>query len=283
MGFMAFRRMGKINGMIIELSQNCKEGHDMRQESKMDFRRRKKYLRFQKRLDKRADRLDRYFSSRPPNGSLLSIYRTILADMRNTKGEPPKWIDYGALLDSFSRLQKRNILTIETTEDKMGAKTFKSESKMKQRNSRPVEIDALIEQLKQDLGETLQQPISPPEQIHGCRQITLDKWRVRLYVGGTMRALGCYPFETALRLQDALTRYFRAYRNGLPRYNTSETQAEEFLGNPAVKVFSVALEKHWLAAGVIQPPCAIIKAPVDWRAAIESRLSAIESHLKISQ
>lgn len=235
--------------------------------------------------DKRANRLDKYFSNHPPNGPLLGIFRDALANFRNTNGENPRWLTYEHIEASFARLQRAGILAVEVTADSFGVKTVKSEitklALVNRRNVRPPEIDALIEQLKQDIGDSLQQPpVTPPEQVHGCRQVTFDKWRVRLYVGGAMRALGCYTFETAIRLQDALTRYFRAYRNGLPHYNTSETQAEDCLRHAAVNDFAVALEKHWLAAGVVVKPAE--RSSFDWREAIETRLAAIEEMLKIT-
>lgn len=246
-------------------------------------------IRDQDIAEKRAERLDRYFSKNPPNGKKLDIFRDTLLAFKNTNGEAPMWLTYEHLEVCFDRLQRAGVLLVEVTEgagDSFGVKTYKSEvtkqALANRRNVRPPEIDALIEQLKINLGDALQQPPAPDDiQVRGCRQVTLDKWRVRLYVGGAMRALGCYPFETAIRLQDALTRYFKTYRHGaFAHYNTSESEAEAVLAKAAVYNFAIALEKHWLAAGVLQLPGATAK-PADWRATIEARLLNIETFLGI--
>lgn len=285
--------------MIIELSNQTLPGDpQVYVESERNRAARKKQLNVAFRAcgvaAKRAARLDKYFSSHPPNGKLIDIFRACQQSFRHNScrlkeyhNQPPAWLEWPDMLASFERLQKKGILTLETTEDKMGAKLFKSESKMKQRNIRPVEIDALIDQLKKDLGDSLQQPpVSPDDvpQVHGCRQVTLDKWRVRLYVGGAMRALGCYPFETAVRLQDALAYYFSSYRRPV-RYNTSEAEARQLLlQHPAVLTFCTVLETLWLSAGILVKPgeTPLDKAEQRWQA-IESRLTALEEpHLKIT-
>lgn len=279
--------------MIINLSKQDPDDPQTYVESERNRASRQKQLNAQAEhvirahdiAEKRADRLDRYFAAHPPNGKKLDIFRDTLLAFKNTNGEAPMWMTYEHLEACFDRLQRAGVLAVEMAEDSLGVKTYKSEvtkqALANQRNVRPPEIDTLIQQLKQALGDALQQPPVPPDDIRvrGCRQVTLDKWRVRLYVGGAMRALGCYPFETAIRLQDALTRYFKTYRHGLAHYTTSESEAEAVLAKAAVYNFAIALEKHWLAAGVLQLPGSTAK-PADWRATIEARLTLIETHVE---
>lgn len=231
---------------------------------------------------KRAARLDDYFSQHPPNGPMISIYREALDAFVNTNGRTPLWLTYPKLFACFDRLEKAGILKIEMTEDKFNTRHYKShvtaDALANRRNVRPAELDALIAKLKQDLGEALQQPIAIAV-VRGCRQVTVDKWRVSLYFGGYQRALGCYPFETAVRLQDVLAYYFSSYRRPA-HYNTSEGEAKELLAaHPALATFCTELEKLWLDAGILVKPGA---APVDKFETMESRLTAIETHLKIT-
>lgn len=241
------------------------------------------------RADKRACRLDKYFSSRPPNGRLLDIFRDTLADFLNTNGETPKWLTYEHLEASFNRLQRAGILVVEVTKDSFGVKTIKSEvtklALANRRHVRPAELDTLIQKLKEDIGESLQREY-PPLVLglgaRGCRQVTVDRWRVSLYFGGAQRALGCWPFETAVRLQDILAFHFSSYRR--PVYNINEAHAVGLLTKyPAIATFCAELEKIWLDAGILAKPGETpLDKAADWREAIETRLSAIESHLRIT-
>lgn len=229
---------------------------------------------------KRAARLDRYFSKNPPNGRLLDIFREALAEFKNTNGEYPRWLAYEHLEASFARLHCDKVLVVEVTKDSSGIKTIKSHvtagELVKRRNVRPAELDALIHQLKQAISDALQQPpipFQPP--IHGCRFVaSLNKWRVSLYFGGAQRALGCYPFETSVRLQDVLAYYFSAYRRP-SFYNTTESEAcQSLLDYPPLLTFCQQLEKLWLDAGIL-----VKSGSFDWREAIETRLAAIETRL----
>lgn len=228
---------------------------------------------------KRSARLDRYFSKNPPNGRLLDIFREALAEFKNTNGEYPRWLAYEQLEASFARLQRDKVLAVEITEDSLGVKTIKSHvtagELANRRNVRPAELDALIHQLKQAISDALQQPAIPFQPpIHGCRFVaSLNKWRVSLYFGGAQRALGCYPFETAIRLQDILAYYFSVYRRPV-HYNTSKEHAKDLLvNNPAIMTFCTELEKLWLDAGILVKPG---ETPIDKTAA---RLDYIEQKL----
>lgn len=244
--------------------------------------------------DKRAGRLDRYFSKSPPNGRLLDIFRDALANFRNTNGETPRWLNYGHLEACFDRLQRAGILVVEVTEgvgaslgQSNAARTYKSEvtklALANRRNARPPELDTLIQKLKEDIGESLQPPHLDTLQLpRGIRQVTADKWRVSLYFGGAQRALGCYLFETAVRLQDALAYYFSSYRRPA-HYNTNEAEARQLLlQHPAVLTFCTALETLWLSVGILTKfgETPLDKAEQRWQL-IESRLSAIETTLGI--
>lgn len=237
---------------------------------------------------KRAERLDAYFSQHPPNGPMISIYREALAAFVNTAGGPPQWLTYPWLSACFDRLEKKGILKVEMTEDKFNVRRYKSEVTADvlacRRNVRPAELDALISQLKDSLGGALQHPFPAVENrtIRGCRQVTMEKWRVSLYFGGAQRALGCYPFATAVRLQDALAYYFSSYRRP-GYYNTSEAHAcEVLLQHPAVLTFCTELKAIWLSAGILVKPGTLpVDKDAEWKQTIESRLAVIESHLKI--
>lgn len=238
---------------------------------------------------KRAARLDHYFSKRPPNGRLLDIFRESLPEFKNTNGENPRWLAFENLEACFARLHRAGILVVEVSEDSFGVKTIKShataDALANRRNVRPAEIDSLVRQLKQDISDALQQPaiaFQPP--IHGCRYVpAIDKWRVSLYFGGSQRALGCYPFETAIRLQDVLFFHFSTYRR-LAHYNTSESHAVELMTKyPAIATFCAKLEKLWLDSGILlKPGTTPLDKDAEWHNNIEKRLSAIENHLKIS-
>lgn len=236
---------------------------------------------------KRADRLDKYFSKNPPNGALLTIYYKTLEDFANSNGEPPRWMDYPHLTASFDRLQSRGVLKVEFTADAGGKRIYKSEvtAQANRRNVRPAELDTAVARLKQSLGEVLQSPPTnrATENVHGCRYVpTIDKWRVSLYFGGAQRALGCYPFDTAVRLQDVLAYYFSSYRRAA-NYNTSEAQAEELLATHlALATFCAELEKLWLAAGILVKPGVTVDKAAEWKHSVETRLTAIEARLKIT-
>lgn len=226
---------------------------------------------------KRAARLDKYFSKTPPNGKLLDVFRGTLVAFKNTNGETPRWLSYEQVEASFDRLQRKGILTIEAAEDALGCRTFKSEAipdaVANRRNVRPAELDAIVAELKKNLGDSLgTPPLEERSPVHGCRYVpVINKWRVSLFFGGRQHALGCYPFATALRLQDALAYHFSAYRRPAA-YNTSEAEAVELLGKHlALQAFASALETHWLAAGVLRKPVEIIST--------ECRLTAVEKKL----
>lgn len=280
--------------MIIELSnQTLPDDPQVFVESERSRLARKNQINESIRVDdkaaKRAARLDKYFSQHPPNGKLIDIFRACQHSFRHNScrlkeyhNQPPAWLEWPDMLASFERLKSRGILTIETTEDKMGAKSFKSESCMKQRNVRPAELDALIQTLKEELGESLQQPPIALDIVRGCRMVVVGRWRVSLYFGGAQRALGCWPFATAVRLQDALAYYFSSYRRP-SFYNTNKVDAREMLiKHSAVLIFCQQLEKLWLSAGILVKPGETPLDKTEQRMqSIETRLSAIESHLKI--
>lgn len=222
---------------------------------------------------KRQARLDYYFSQHPPNGPTLSIYRDALAAFVDSRGETPRWLTYPQLFASFARLEKRGVLKIEMTVDSLNIRHYMSTTTAKRRNVRPAELDAIVAELKKSLGNSLDVPVLEERQpVHGCRYVpVINKWRVSLFFGGRQHALGCYPFSTALRLQDVLAFHFSSYRRPAA-YNTSEQEAVELLGKHlALQAFASALETHWLAAGVLRKPVEIIST--------ECRLAAVEKKL----
>lgn len=232
----------------------------------------------EERDEKRQHKLDYYFSHHPPNGPTLSIYRDVLARFVDNRGETPRWLTYPQLFASFARLEKAGILKIEFTLDEFKIRHYTSTTTAKPRAVRPAELDALIADLKSGLGGALDTPAIPqdsPSQVHGCQWVTVDKWRVRLYFGGQLRALGCYPYSTALRLQDVLAFHFSSYRRP-GNFNTTEVEARYLLAkHPALTTFCTGLEKLWLAVGVLRKPVEIISTERRLTA-IEARLSALE-------
>lgn len=190
------------------------------------------------------------------------------------------WLTYEQLEASFARLQRAGVLAVEVTEDSFGVKTIKSQvtadALANRRNVRPAELDALVTKLKQDIALHLDEPPIADGKgipVHGCRYVpAINKWRVSLYFGGFQRALGCYSFSTALRLQDALAFHFSAYRRP-GAYNTSEQAARELLSKHLfLQAFASGLETHWLATGVLHKPEEIIST--------ECRLTALEKQMQ---
>lgn len=278
--------------MIINLSKQDPEDPQTYVESERNRASRQKQLnasvehqiRAHDGADKRAVRLDHFFSKNLPNGRLLDIFRDTQVKFKNTNGKPPRWLTYEQLEASFTRLEQAGVLLVEMTQHERGVTIVRSEvtkqALANRRNARPPKIDALIDQLKLNLGGALQMPVVSPEKVRGCRQVAVDKWRVSLYFGGYQRALGCYPLETAVWLQDVLAFHFSAYRRPA-HYNTSEEHAKELLtAHPSLATFCTELEKVWLAAGILVKPgeLPVDKAEQRWQT-IEARLSVIETHV----
>lgn len=268
--------------MIAELSvKYVKDGIEYAEETATSRDHRQKALSRQLTAERRKAKLDKYFSTHPPNGRLIDVYRGCLKAFRRRRlfptqyhNQPPVWLDWPAVFDSIKRLEKKGVLTVTITEGIKGTKIYQSASTMKARNKRDSRTDELITRLHGELADSLAHPLPTPENttIHGCQLVYGNNWQVRLYVGGRIRSLGTYDFSTAVRLADAINFHFSSYRRP-GKYNTSEEQAKATAQSSPVFYFLLDLENHWLATGVIGKPA------VDPIAALAARVSALEETL----
>lgn len=195
----------------------------------------------------RERRLDYYYSQNPPNGTTANIFRQTVQHFKS-----PGWLEWDWMNASIDRLQRKNTLTVTRTTDSFGRMSFSSTSSAKQRVLRDSRTTELIEKFRVDIDNRLQEPIFNLENIHGCRLLpSSGNWRVRFFICGRTHTLGTYRYETAIRLFDAATYFFRAYR-AVPIFNISAEAAATIIETtPVLKQFLSDLESHWKNIKVI--------------------------------
>lgn len=257
--------MAPIPDMIIELWKTNKANPDGLGEGETDRKLRQRMLRAKDKKIRRQVKLDRYFSLHPPNGRSPDILAGAIRKLIKVQWyEDPKkiylfeseskrcWVSWPACVSSFDRLTKKGVLTVHTTEDSIGRTTYNSTSTVKQRNVASVQQTAIIGKFQADIKNQLQLPPIPIESVPDvvmASHVNVNRYRVRWYVGRKVQTLGTYDFETAVRLQDAVSYFFSSYRR-ISKYNLSESEAKSLIeSNVVVKKFMTDLEALWKGLG----------------------------------